>query len=84
MPILTSTILPMSGLSPGRTCAASRLMPRQASRATSCSADSLGWPSVLSAVLQRDWADPEESAEQLVARLAWRGISGWPRTSDQG
>jgi AcrR family transcriptional regulator len=27
---------------------------------------------------------PQEAAEQLVARLAWRGISGWPRTSDQG
>jgi hypothetical protein len=27
---------------------------------------------------------PRESAEQLVGRLAWRGISGWPRTSDQG
>jgi AcrR family transcriptional regulator len=26
---------------------------------------------------------PREAAEQLVARLAWRGISGWPRT-DQG
>ena len=26
---------------------------------------------------------PRESAEQLVARLAWRGISGWPRTVDQ-
>jgi AcrR family transcriptional regulator len=26
---------------------------------------------------------PRESAEQLVSRLAWRGISGWPRTSDQ-
>jgi AcrR family transcriptional regulator len=26
---------------------------------------------------------PREVAEQLVARLAWRGISGWPRTSDQ-
>lgn|SRR5450756_211076 len=23
-----------------------------------------------------------EAAEQLVTRLAWRGISGWPRTSD--
>jgi AcrR family transcriptional regulator len=22
---------------------------------------------------------PREAAEQLVARLAWRGISGWPR-----
>jgi len=28
-------------------------------------------------------AIPREAAEQLVARLAWRGISGWPRTSDQ-
>jgi AcrR family transcriptional regulator len=27
---------------------------------------------------------PRDSAEQLVARLAWRGISGWPRTADQG
>jgi AcrR family transcriptional regulator len=25
---------------------------------------------------------PKEAAEQLVARLAWRGISGWPRTTD--
>jgi AcrR family transcriptional regulator len=25
---------------------------------------------------------PREAAEQLVARLAWRGISGWPRTSE--
>jgi len=25
---------------------------------------------------------PKEAAEQLVARLAWRGISGWPRTSE--
>jgi AcrR family transcriptional regulator len=25
---------------------------------------------------------PREAAEQLVSRLAWRGISGWPRTSD--
>jgi AcrR family transcriptional regulator len=23
---------------------------------------------------------PRETAEQLVARLAWRGISGWPRS----
>jgi AcrR family transcriptional regulator len=23
---------------------------------------------------------PQDAAEQLVARLAWRGISGWPRT----
>jgi hypothetical protein len=27
---------------------------------------------------------PRAAAEQLVARLAWRGISGWPRTADQG
>ena len=26
---------------------------------------------------------PREAAEQLVARLAWRGISGWPRATDQ-
>jgi len=26
---------------------------------------------------------PRETAEQLVSRLAWRGISGWPLTSDQ-
>ena len=25
---------------------------------------------------------PREVAEQLVARLAWRGLSGWPRTSE--
>jgi len=25
-------------------------------------------------------AIPKEAAEQLLARLAWRGISGWPRT----
>jgi AcrR family transcriptional regulator len=29
-------------------------------------------------------AIPRDAAEQLVARLAWRGISGWPRTVDQG
>jgi len=23
---------------------------------------------------------PREAAEQLIARLAWRGISGWPRS----
>jgi AcrR family transcriptional regulator len=26
---------------------------------------------------------PRDAAEQLVARLAWRGISGWPRTIEQ-
>jgi AcrR family transcriptional regulator len=25
---------------------------------------------------------PRDAAEQLVARLAWRGISGWPRTAE--
>ena len=25
---------------------------------------------------------PREAAEQLVARLAWRGISGWPRQTE--
>jgi len=25
---------------------------------------------------------PREAAEQLVARLAWRGISGWPLTAE--
>src|SRR5690349_19874286 len=25
---------------------------------------------------------PKGAAEQLIARLAWRGISGWPRASD--
>jgi AcrR family transcriptional regulator len=28
-------------------------------------------------------AIPRDAAEQLVARLAWRGISGWPRAADQ-
>lgn len=36
-------------------------------------------------VTARYWLDtrdhiPREAAEQLVARLAWRGISGWPRS----
>jgi AcrR family transcriptional regulator len=26
-------------------------------------------------------AIPKDAAEQLLARLAWRGISGWPRTA---
>jgi AcrR family transcriptional regulator len=26
---------------------------------------------------------PRDAAEQLVARLAWRGISGWPLTGEQ-
>ena len=26
---------------------------------------------------------PKEEAEQLMARLTWRGISGWPLSSDQ-
>ncbi len=31
--------------------------------------------------LGTDRAIPKDAAEQLMARLAWRGISGWPRTS---
>ena len=30
--------------------------------------------------LSTDKAIPKDAAEQLLARLAWRGISGWPRT----
>ena len=33
--------------------------------------------------LSTDKAIPKDAAEQLLARLAWRGISGWPLTSDQ-
>jgi AcrR family transcriptional regulator len=29
--------------------------------------------------LSTDRAIPKDAAEQLLARLAWRGISGWPR-----
>src|SRR5580692_3042859 len=32
--------------------------------------------------LGTDRAIPKDAAEQLMARLAWRGISGWPRASD--
>ena len=31
--------------------------------------------------LSADRPIPKDQAEQLMARLAWRGISGWPRTS---
>jgi AcrR family transcriptional regulator len=31
--------------------------------------------------LSTDRAIPKDAAELLLARLAWRGISGWPRTS---
>lgn len=31
--------------------------------------------------LSTDGEIPKDAAEQLTARLAWRGISGWPRTS---
>ena len=31
--------------------------------------------------LSTDRAIPKDGAEELIARLAWRGISGWPRTS---
>jgi AcrR family transcriptional regulator len=30
--------------------------------------------------LSTDRAIPKDAAEQLMARLAWRGISGWPRS----
>jgi AcrR family transcriptional regulator len=30
--------------------------------------------------LGTDRAIPKDAAEELMARLAWRGISGWPRT----
>jgi AcrR family transcriptional regulator len=32
--------------------------------------------------LSTDRAIPKEVAEELVARLGWRGISGWPRSTD--
>jgi AcrR family transcriptional regulator len=32
--------------------------------------------------LSTDKAIPKDAAEELLARLAWRGISGWPRTAD--
>ena len=31
--------------------------------------------------LTTDRKIPKDAAEQLIARLAWRGISGWPMTS---
>jgi hypothetical protein len=31
--------------------------------------------------LSTDQQMPKDVAEQLIARLAWRGISGWPLTS---
>jgi AcrR family transcriptional regulator len=31
--------------------------------------------------LSTDRAIPQDAAEQLIARLAWRGISGWPMSS---
>ena len=31
--------------------------------------------------LSTDGTIPKDAAEQLLARLAWRGISGWPRTA---
>jgi AcrR family transcriptional regulator len=31
--------------------------------------------------LSMDQEIPKDAAEQLIARLAWRGISGWPLTS---
>jgi AcrR family transcriptional regulator len=32
--------------------------------------------------LGTEGAIPKDAAEQLMARLAWRGISGWPRTGE--
>jgi AcrR family transcriptional regulator len=32
--------------------------------------------------LSTDQMIPKDAAEQLIARLAWRGISGWPRAGD--
>ena len=32
--------------------------------------------------LSTDRAIPKDAAEQLMARLAWRGISGWPRAGE--
>ena len=31
--------------------------------------------------LSTDQAIPKDEAEQLIAKLAWRGISGWPLTT---
>lgn len=33
--------------------------------------------------LSQHRAIPKDSAEKIIARLAWRGISGFPRTADQ-
>jgi AcrR family transcriptional regulator len=32
--------------------------------------------------LSTDQEIPKDAAEQLIARLAWRGISGWPRAGE--
>ena len=34
--------------------------------------------------LSTDHKIPKDAAEQLIARLAWRGISGWPRAGEYG
>jgi hypothetical protein len=34
--------------------------------------------------LSTDREIPKDAAEQLIARLAWRGISGWPRAGESG
>jgi AcrR family transcriptional regulator len=34
--------------------------------------------------LSQHRAIPKDTAEKIIARLAWRGISGFPRTNDQG
>ena len=33
--------------------------------------------------LSTDQEIPKDAAEQLIAKLAWRGISGWPLAGDQ-
>jgi AcrR family transcriptional regulator len=33
--------------------------------------------------LSTDQAFPKDAAEQLIGRLAWRGISGWPRAGER-
>jgi AcrR family transcriptional regulator len=70
-----------------RECAA--MVSQAVSEDTGLSADEARLLSVgmvgMAQVTARYWLStrdhiPREAAEQLVARLAWRGISGWPRS----
>jgi AcrR family transcriptional regulator len=70
-----------------RECAA--MVSQTVSEDTGLSADEARLLSVgmvgMAQVTARYWLStrdhiPREAAEQLVARLAWRGISGWPRS----